>query len=507
MKRTKILLGTAVLASSVVACDGLKEAFTAHVDVVAKAQGQELSTERLGNLLGNSQIPVRKDIASTVADFWVSYQLLGYAGAHADTIADSTSKNWWMSDKKAIDDAMWSAIMGSRTRVFFEKVSKTFAMPDTTNLEQKYAQTTSLAAQHILVMLPEGGQGQSQAQQDQTRRKAEDIRKRVTSENFSAMVKQYSEDPGSKENNGTYAMFPAGQMVPEFENAVRAIKPGEIAPGLVKTSYGYHIIRRHTLDEVRQQFVDDLVRQNAGTAQTDYINKLRADWKVEVKPEAPAKAKEVAQNPPSARNDKTVLATSRVGNFTAARLAEWIDVIPAQFQIRERFTTSPDSLVVRLLQSIIDQEILNAQAAKEGVEPDSLEVAEIRRSFSQMVQYTLTGLRVDPKSLADSAKTTSEKERLAASRVEFAIDNVFKTGGANMVEVPPQLASALRKRYSSRVNDAGVDRAVESATTIRAGVDSARAKAGPPGGMQVPVPTAPPTGATGRGGDTGTSKQ
>jgi hypothetical protein len=504
MKRTKILLGTAALACTVVACDGLKEAFTAHVDTVAKAQGQELTTERLATLLGNSQIPVRKDIASTIADFWVSYQLLGYAGAHADTLPDSTSKNWWVSDTKAIDDAMWSAIMGSRTRAFFEKVSQTFAMPDTTNLEQKYNQSTSLAAQHILLPFPEGPEGQLPAKQEAVRRKAEDIRKRVTSENFGAMAKQYSEDPGSKDNNGTYAMFPQGQMVPEFENAVRSVKPGEIAPGLIKTSYGFHIIRRHTLAEVRQQFIDDLIRQNAGTAQTGYIEKLRADWKVTIKPDAPAKAKAIAENPGAARDDKTALATSRLGNFTAARLVEWIDVIPASFQIRERLTQSPDSLVVNLLQSIIDQEILNAQAEKEDIEPDSGEVKEIRRSFTQMVQFTLSGLRVDPKSLSDSAKTTGEKERLAASRIEYALDQVFKAP-QNMVEVPPQLASLLRKKYSSRVNQTGVDRSVEQATAIRAGLDTARANSAP---SLVPPPQ-PPTGGTGSGsGDTtGTSKQ
>lgn len=39
------------------ACDGLKEAMTAHVDVVARAESQELSVERLADLMGNSQVP------------------------------------------------------------------------------------------------------------------------------------------------------------------------------------------------------------------------------------------------------------------------------------------------------------------------------------------------------------------------------------------------------------------------------------------------------------------
>ena len=73
MKR--LSLGILVLgASTLVACDGLKEALTAHVDVVARAGSQELSVTRLSDMLGNSKIgvPVNREIASLVADegFW-----------------------------------------------------------------------------------------------------------------------------------------------------------------------------------------------------------------------------------------------------------------------------------------------------------------------------------------------------------------------------------------------------------------------------------------------------
>jgi hypothetical protein len=77
---------------------------------------------------------------------------------------------------------------------------------------------------------------------------------------------------------------------------------------------------------------------------------------------------------------------------------------------------------------------------------------------------------------------------------------VFKTGGQGMVEIQPQLAAALRNRYSSRINATGIDRTIEQANTIRMSVDSARMKAAP----TIPTPEViqPPTGATGRGGDT-----
>src|SRR3954471_18496603 len=89
------ILAAASLIMVLTACDGLKEALTAHVDVAAKAANQELSVTRLADLLGNAKVPVpiTKENAGIVADLWVNYQLL----AHAAAVGDS------LTDKKAID--------------------------------------------------------------------------------------------------------------------------------------------------------------------------------------------------------------------------------------------------------------------------------------------------------------------------------------------------------------------------------------------------------------------
>ncbi|MEZ5346213.1 MAG: peptidylprolyl isomerase [Pyrinomonadaceae bacterium] len=60
---------------------------------------------------------------------------------------------------------------------------------------------------------------------------------------FAELAKEFSEDPGSKENGGLYENVPMGQMVPAFEKAAVALQPGQIAPELVKTKFGYHIIK------------------------------------------------------------------------------------------------------------------------------------------------------------------------------------------------------------------------------------------------------------------------
>ena len=61
-------------------------------------------------------------------------------------------------------------------------------------------------------------------------------------ENFSAIAKDVSLCP-SKKRGGDLGTFGRGQMVKEFEQVAFALEKGQIS-GIVKTQFGYHIIRR-----------------------------------------------------------------------------------------------------------------------------------------------------------------------------------------------------------------------------------------------------------------------
>ncbi len=77
---------------------------------------------------------------------------------------------------------------------------------------------------------------------------------------FAEQAKKYGSD-STKDTGGDLGWFGKGEMVPQFEDAVFALKKGELAPELIETPYGYHIIQ---LTDTKTESVKD---SNGKTAQ------------------------------------------------------------------------------------------------------------------------------------------------------------------------------------------------------------------------------------------------
>ena len=474
MSRIQLRAAALVTTFAVTACAGLKDALTAHVDLVARAGSQELSTQRLVQMMTAAGVPPKKEVAVAISNLWVNYQLLAQAGAKGDTIGDN----------RAVDDAMWAQIAQLKSKKFYENVAKSFPAVDASTFEAKYNDGAMLAARHILFLAQAGQMKPTQI--DSVKREAEKVLKMVNATNFAEMAKKYSKD-GSAAQGGDLGVFAKGAMVPEFEKGLVALKPGEVS-GLVQSQFGFHIIKRETWAEAKDKFTATYGKGANQAAESTFLANMEKGAAVEVKPNAAKTVKALAEDVDGYREDKTVIATSRSGDMTAAKLAKWIAAFPPQARIREQVTQAPDSAIPYFVKNVMRNEMVLRAADSAKVQLDTADVNNIRRSFRSSLMGAMNGLRVSPAALADSAKTTSEKERLAAARVEAYLDLLLKNQ-SQFVDVSEPVSMALRKKFEARVVTAGVVRAVAEAEKAKAKADSAKAAAMP--STVVPMPGAP----------------
>jgi len=162
---------------------------------------------------------------------------------------------------------------------------------------------------HILIKTPlPGADGKADPKGvEEARKKAEDVLKQLKGGgNFAELAKKYSEDPGSAKEGGSLGWIGKGRTVPEFEKAAFSQPKGQIGD-LVKSSYGFHIMRvddrqdahMKTPDEVKDQ-IEPLLKQQ--------------------------KAQQIAQ-----RQAEALLNQARTGGLDAAAAAKGVPIITSDF--------------------------------------------------------------------------------------------------------------------------------------------------------------------------------
>ncbi|HSD67515.1 MAG TPA: SurA N-terminal domain-containing protein, partial [Vicinamibacteria bacterium] len=107
---------------------------------------------------------------------------------------------------------------------------------------EEFRQEEEACASHILVKVKAGETGEGHPDPE-ARQIAEGLLAQVKGgADFAELAKKSSEDQGSAQGGGDLGCFPPGRMVPEFDDAVFALQPGQMSE-LVKSSFGYHVIR------------------------------------------------------------------------------------------------------------------------------------------------------------------------------------------------------------------------------------------------------------------------
>jgi peptidyl-prolyl cis-trans isomerase C len=190
-----------------------------------------------------------------------------------------------------------------RKRLVVQRVMRQYQTPPTITDEQVRAyydqnptlySTTQIHAAHILV-------------KDEATARAVLAEVKAKPEKFADIAREKSTDTVSAKKGGDLGTFGPGRMVPEFERAAFALKPGEISD-VVKTQYGYHIIQvidrkdgdQKPFDQVKEQIRATLRNKALQDQVQGHFDQLKKDADVKVNEDALARV-----TPPGATSTPT----------------------------------------------------------------------------------------------------------------------------------------------------------------------------------------------------------
>ena len=150
----------------------------------------------------------------------------------------------------------------------------------------KFKQEEAIRASHILIPADEKA---DDATKKKARAEADSVLKELQAGgDFAELAKKHSKD-GSAAQGGDLNFFPKGQMVPAFDQAAWALKPGQISD-VVTTPFGYHIIKvtdhraasTVPFDQVSGRIKEYLAQQQKQERAQAFIESLKQKAKIEV---------------------------------------------------------------------------------------------------------------------------------------------------------------------------------------------------------------------------------
>jgi hypothetical protein len=450
-----------VLIVGLAGCQAMRDAFSSRADAAARAGRAVLTVDRLAEWAGNGkQVPLQQEALYRLSKVWIDYTLFSRALAEGEVIDDSAT----------VAASMWPALAQIRWERFHERIAAQRVDFTPKQVDSAYAAGNTRLFQHILLQVPPSS---APDVAEQKRKAAEDVRRQVMARrgaNFSELAVKYSEDPGSRERGGFLGVSDTSDpLVPEFESAAWVLAPGEISP-VVRTAFGYHIIRRPPVAEVRDIYRFGLSDRVAAEADTVLIDSLTRARNFEIVAGALESTREAVQDLDVVRTSDKVLVKFRGGSFRVKDLVRWLYSLEPQ--TAQAISQAPRERLEQFLRLVAQRHLLLVLADSAGVQPTPEEWQYVKAQHDSGVSLMRNALRLSVETLRDSAASREDRVAMADARVSEYLDRVVQ-GRAQFLPMPPFFSWALRERTSWEVDQAGVRSALERAKTLRAARDSA----------------------------------
>jgi peptidyl-prolyl cis-trans isomerase D len=485
MRRSVPLLFVLLIAG-LAGCSGFRDLFSAHADVAAEAGDQQLTAERLSQILSGAKgMRPNREAAEFVSNVWVDYSLFAQAAAEGKLPLDSAG----------IAEVVWPEMAELQGSHWHDTLMARRSNIAPGAADSVYQGDQLRVLQHILFRVEPNATPEVR---NAARKKADNALARLRrGGNFGEIASKLSEDPGSRQDRGFLPPSPRGKFVTAFDSAGWSLAPGAMS-GVVETPFGYHIIKRPGAEDVRERLTAHLA-QTAGTRlDSIYMDSLALTRKIKVAKGAPAAMRAAGEDPDAARRSNKTLVSYRGGELTVGEFMRWVQALPPQYvaQLKQ----ADDSMLNQFARILTQNVLLLQQADSAKISVTAEEWQGLQARYRAHLDTLRAEMGVDDASLGDTASVGAERKKVAALKVEQYFDRLMG-GKTRLRPLPSALATVLRDRGDYRIHDAGINRAVELAEAERKQTDSTQA-GGPvkpaPGPAPIPgVGPSPEAGAQG----------
>lgn len=439
MTRTLVWLAVAGILTS--GCSAFGDAMEAHSNVVARADGNELSTDQMLAFLNqNDRITADPSIIRTIADFWVDYTLLAAAGEQDSTFSNvDLAPVVDMNIQQGLIQHLFARVVGADTTISDEALK---------DLYEQQQPGTRVHARHILFTVPSGA---TQEQRDSIHALAEKVRQEaVAGQDFAKLAREYSQDPGTAQKGGDLGTFGRGQMVGPFEKAAFALKPGQISD-VVETPFGFHIIQvlsRETPDlkQMGPEFRQQVIQRREQQKFQAYVDSLTKQADVKVLDGAPAAAKDIVQRPEedlSKGQRGRPLVEYKGGAVTAGDVLDLARRSPPRDQ--RQLSSMPDEQMSKVLEQLAQNQLVLKDARELGLGPSDAETDSIRVDLRGRLRTATERIGLMPIHPQPGETANQAIDR----NVQSILDSIL-AGRASVLNLGA-LSYELRQKFNGRV--------------------------------------------------------
>ncbi|MGH7550993.1 MAG: peptidylprolyl isomerase [Gemmatimonadota bacterium] len=243
-------------------------------NLVARVGDEGITVDEVAEYMMSSGYGANEEEVEKAVDEMVDLVLVSLRGRerHSMTPSESLQVAEWRDQllyNQFRDDVIWNEIQVDETR-----------------LQEWYDENVGeeVHARHILVS---AGTDAPDSLRQAARAEAESLLELAREgADFAELARENSDDPGSAQQGGSLGWFQRGRMVAPFEQAAFGTEPGEVAPEVVETQFGFHVIkvegkRKRPFEELKDEIEEQLARPERRDAERAYVTRLMEDSGVE----------------------------------------------------------------------------------------------------------------------------------------------------------------------------------------------------------------------------------